>query len=97
MPIKTIKAGNLDPNKAIAFVKNKDGTTSTVRTMSVNFGEGEVLIPTVHPNGYIMDNNEAIERYRKTGQNFGTFETVEDANKYAQALHETQAKITPTK
>jgi hypothetical protein len=59
------KAGNLDPSKPIAFVKNKDGTTSTVRTISANFGGGEVVIPTVHPDGFIMSNKEAIDRRKQ--------------------------------
>lgn len=87
------KDKQLNPNKPIAFVKNPDGTTSTVRTISVNFGNGEVLIPTVHPNGYIMTDDEAIQRYKDTGENFGTFKTVKEANSYAEKLHENQAKL----
>ena len=87
------KAGNLDPSKPIAFVKNKDGTTSTVRTISANFGDGEVVIPTVHPDGFIMSNKEAIDRYKKTGENFGTFDTTDEANAYATELHNSQAKL----
>jgi len=90
--LKVIKAGNLDPNKAVAVVNNPDGSMSTVRSASFNFGEGEVLIPTVHPDGYIMTNEQAVQRYKETGLNFGTFATPEDATSYANALHNAHDK-----
>lgn len=67
-------------------VQNEDGTISTIRTISFNDGDGEVLIPTV-VGGKILPNEEAIEHYRKTGESFGTFKTVEDANRMADYLH----------
>jgi N12 class adenine-specific DNA methylase len=88
-------AGNLDTAKPIAMVKNPDGSISTVRTMSFNDGKHEVLIPTVHPDGYIMSDKDAIDYYRQTGKNFGKFETPEAATDYAQWLHEGQAKLIP--
>ena len=87
-----VKKGNLDPTKPIAIVKNEDGSTSTVRTMSANFGDGEVLIPTVHPDGYVMSDKEAINYYKKTGKSFGTFDSPEAATMYAEKLHEYQSK-----
>ena len=88
-----IEKGNLPLDKPIAIVKNKDGSVSTVRTISVNFGNGETVIPTVHPKGYIMSNKEAVDYYRQTGNNFGTFNSVEAANKFANDLHNSQAGL----
>lgn len=83
----------LDRNKPIAMVKNDDGTVSTVRTISMNFGDGEVVIPTVHPDGYIMSNDEAALRYKETGEHFGKFKTVPEAVSFAEDLHNHQADI----
>lgn len=73
-------------------VKNKDGSISTVRSMSFydeKTGK-EVLVPTVHPGGLIMSNKEAIDRYYKTGEYLGVFDTPDDANSYAESLHNEQ-------
>lgn len=87
------KKGTLDPKKAIAKVKNDDGSISTVRTMSVNFGSGEVLIPTVHPDGYVMSDDEAIERYKETGEHFGIFDSPEEATMYGKALSKSHRRL----
>lgn len=73
-------------------VKNKDGSISTVRSMSFydeKTGK-EVLVPTVHPEGRIMSNKEAMDRYYKTSEYLGVFDTPEDATSYADALHKEQ-------
>lgn len=73
-------------------VKNNDGTISTVRSMSFNDGKNEVLIPTVSDNGKILTEDEAIKNYYNTGKYLGKFNSVEDANNYAQKLHNEQDK-----
>lgn len=90
-PDGLVRQGNLDITKPIAIVKQKDGTVATVKTMSFGTDRGEVVIPTVHPDGYIMSNEEAIAYFRKTGKNFGTFDSIESATQFAQSLHEYQA------
>lgn len=82
-------AGNIDLYNR-PQVKNPDGSISTVRSMSFNDGTNEVLIPTVVGNS-IVSPNEAIDNYFKTGQYLGKFNTPEEADSYANILHEQQA------
>lgn len=82
-------AGNIDLYKR-PQVKNADGSISTVRSLSFNDGNNEVLIPTVSNDGRILSDNDAIDNYYKTGQYLGKFNTVDDANNYAQRLHNEQ-------
>ena len=74
------------------LVKNSDGTTSTVRSMSFNDGQNEILIPTVSDSGRIMSNDEAIDNYYQTGKYLGKFNSIDEANSYAEQLHKQQDK-----
>ena len=84
-------AGNLDLN-ARPTVRNPDGSISTVRTITVTDPRGAWLLPTVIGN-QVVSNEAAIAHWRSTGQNLGLFDTEENADAYAQALHEQQAKM----
>ena len=83
--------GNIDlTNRPV--VKNEDGSISTLRSISFKDDSGkEILIPTV-VNGKVVSDDEAIQHYHKTGEYLGKFDTVEQANTYAEQLHKQQEK-----
>lgn len=82
--------GNIDilHRKAVPF----EGGIATVRSISIEEDGKEVLIPTVI-NGAVVSDEEAIAYYKKTGQHLGKFKTSQDADKYAEALHQQQASL----
>jgi hypothetical protein len=81
--------GNLDIYKR-PKLQNADGSVSTVRSMSFEENGKEVLVPTVGPKGEDWNNQQAIEHYKKTGEHLGKFDTPDNADKYAEALHRQQ-------
>ncbi len=81
--------GNIDLNNRKVAI-NEDGSISTVRSMSFQDEDGkEVLIPTV-VDGKIVSDDEAIQHYYNTGEYLGKFDTVEEAEQYAEQLHKQQ-------
>jgi hypothetical protein len=64
---------------------------STVRSVSYNIDGTETLIPTVSEDGRIMSNEEALEQFKRSGKHLGKFDTPDNADAYAHALHEQQA------
>lgn len=69
---------------------NPDGGYSTTSSMSIGTDGGETLIPTVI-NGKRLSTQDAIDHFKQTGENLGTFDTPENADTYATALHNAQA------
>jgi hypothetical protein len=78
--------GNIDLSKR-PIVRRADGSISTLSSMSFNDDGKEVLIPMVSDTGKMMKVDEAIAQYRKTGKHLGKFDTIENANAYADAAH----------
>lgn len=87
-----VEVGNIDLHSR-PVVKNKDGTISTVRSISVDFGDGvETLIPTVSDDGTILSDSDAMALYLSTGKHLGKFKDVPSADRYAASLHKEQEK-----
>ena len=85
-----VTPGNLDLHNR-PVVHNPDGSISTVRSITVGFGDKTYVLPTV-VGGKVVSNQEAIDHFKQTGEHLGVFGKPEDADAYAQRLHEDQAK-----
>lgn len=83
--------GNIDLNNR-PVVQNRDGTISTVRSMSFGTDQGEVLVPTVSDDGRLLSDEQAIEQYRRSGRHLGIFNTPDEATAYARRLHDQQER-----
>jgi len=70
-------------------VKNKDGTTSSVRSGTFSTDAGVYVLPTVIGNKI----DEAFKYFMRTGQNLGLFDTLKHAEAYSQRLHIQQAQL----
>lgn len=97
-----IEPGNIDLTDR-PHVKNKDGSISTVRSITVEADGKHFVIPTVAETGVILTDEEAIELWQATHQHLGVFTNRKDADAFAQNLHESEAKklepgyVAPTK
>jgi len=81
--------GNIDLYHRPQY-KQPDGSISTVNSFSFNEDGMEILVPTIaYKNGkpVQLTEQEAIDRYHRTGEYLGKFKTVKEANDYAERLH----------
>jgi hypothetical protein len=86
-----VAPGNINIHQR-PVVQNADGSVSTVRSMTFTSPDGKaVLVPSVIAGRGIVSPQEAYRYYQQTGQHLGVFDTPENADAYAQALHEQQA------
>ena len=74
-------------------VQLPNGSIATVQSMSFNENGKEVLIPMVSDDGKILSEKDAIAAYKKSGKHFGRFNTVKEANEYADLLHLEQERL----
>jgi len=82
--------GNLDLHNR-PVVHNADASISTVRSITVGFGNKTYVLPTVIGDK-VVSNKEAIDHFKKTGEHLGAFDTLADAEGYSQRLHEDQGE-----
>ena len=79
-------------------IPNPDGGISTVYSMSFTdedpnsprFGK-EILVPRAD-EGRILTEDEAIDKYYRTGRHMGAFDTPQEANAAAEAIHNDYAR-----
>lgn len=83
--------GNIDLYNRTPY-DNGDGSISTVDSFSVNLDGKEVLLPTII-DGKRYSEDDAIEHYERTGEYLGIFDTPEEADAYAELLHEQQEQL----
>lgn len=87
--------GNIDLNaRTVYHGASRDEPWKDFRTensMSIGTDQGEVLIPTV-VNGVQLTPDQAIDHFNRTGQHLGMFSTPTAADRYAELLHQRQAK-----
>ena len=84
-PYGMVSPGNIDlANRPI--VRNPDGSISTELSFSRGTDAGETVVPQV-VSGRILEQNQAWNHYRQTGENMGTFATPEYADSYAIQTH----------
>lgn len=81
-----VEPGNIDIYNR-PKVRNPDGSISTVFSHGYNFGGQETLIPWVSPDGRMLNEQQAIDLYRRTGQHLGKFTTPQALEEYANNLH----------
>jgi hypothetical protein len=85
MPAGIRVPGNLNLNNR-PVVQNSDGTHSSELSFSRGTSAGEVLVPRV-VGGKMLSQDEAWQHYLKTGEHMGIFKTPEEADAYAEDVH----------
>lgn len=83
--------GNLDLNNR-PVVHNSEGSVSTELSFSKGTDKGEVLVPQV-VNGKMLDQKDAWHHYLQTGEHLGIFDSPENANAYAEKVHQRSLPI----
>jgi len=83
--------GNIDLLRRPSVPNPEVGGMSTVYSMAIGTDAGTVLIPRISPEGAFLSPQEAIQRYRETGQHLGVYEDQYAADVAAERIHEQQA------
>ena len=87
--------GNIDLYNRPIY-KNEDGTISTVDSVTFEVDGKFIVLPTIVRDGKsgarrLESDEEIWNHYVKTGEYLGEFDTLEEANGYAQKVHSAQA------
>ena len=88
--------GNIDLHARNTGLHDENGKLMTVRSMSFNEDGKEVLVPTIVKRDgkwTQLSDDEAIDWYHRTGEHLGKFDSIEEANQYADRLHKQQEKL----
>ncbi len=91
LPQGMIRPGNIDMSKRVR-VDSKDGSFSTVVSKSFDVGGEEVLLPTLDPQGKKMTDKETLDRFFKTGDHLGIFDSPTAATNFAKSLSKGKEK-----
>jgi len=92
-PVRNPRRPNINLDQR-PMVDMGDGQYATVRSLTVGEPGNFTNIPSVHPGGYVMSDDESYDRWRQTGQHLGSmFPTVEDAVSAAKALSARQGRF----
>ena len=91
-----VTPGNIDLSKR-KVVENADGSFSTVKSASFEFEGKHVLVPTLDPEGNHMTDDQAVERYRKTGEHLGIYNSEAAATAAAKKISKGQEALDPKK
>ena len=91
--------GNIDLYNRPQLWQEENGERWVETVLSESFEEDGkfVLVPTIDwdelGNPYEMTSDEALDRYHNTGEYLGIFDTLEEADDYAERLHLQQEAI----
>jgi hypothetical protein len=89
--IGLLTRGNLNPyeRRIMHNMPGPEGAISTLRTTILGTDKGYLLLPSVTPDGRLLQNSQEImDQYRKTGQHLGIFDSAENADAYDRMLHQ---------
>lgn len=90
-PQGQIEPGNIDVHRRPVH-RNMGGSISTVATIGIEQDGKEYVIPTIGDDGSALNQEQAVEQFRRTGKHLGAFADRASADAFAQSLHEDQAK-----
>ena len=88
--------GNIDLLDRNTDLYDEDGKLMTVDSIGIEEDGKQIVIPTVvNQNGkwVHLSKDDAIDWYHKTGEYLGKFNTISEANAYAEQLHQRQDQI----
>ena len=94
VPKGQIEPGNIDLSKRKA-VENKDGSFSTVKSLSFEENGVHILVPSLDPSGKQMSDKQSWERYKDTGEHLGKFNTEAEATAAAKRISKGQEALDP--